>query len=138
MRNLNRVLKLLQFLPVDYNLIKRVITSFNNLHYDTETGIMHSLPAARVHELRGRSKLLILNVDESISLMTLAASISSDNSLLECLLVEYIDVVEKRKKGQKTFKHLLQYVNYVLHDVKHLVRIDKLVLYSHHFRSIFD
>ncbi len=60
--------------------------------------------------------------------MTLAASISSDNSLLECLQVEYIDVVEKGKKGQKTFKYLLQYVNCVLHDVNHLVRIDKLVL----------
>ena len=107
------------------------------MHYDTETGIMHSLPAARVHELRGRSKYLTLNVDESISLMTLAASISSDNSLLECLLVEYIDVVEKRKKGQKTYKHLLQYVNYVLHDVNHLVRIDKLVLYTHIILEVF-
>ncbi len=50
--NANHVLKLLQFMPVDYNLVKRVITSFNNLHYDKDTGILHSLTAARIHELR--------------------------------------------------------------------------------------
>ena len=68
-----RVLKLLEFLPVDYNLIKRIITSYNNLHFDKETGIMHSLPSARVHELRGHTKLVVLNNDESTSLVTLAA-----------------------------------------------------------------
>ena len=122
-----RVLKLLEFLPVDYNLIKRVITSFNNLHFDKETGIMHSLPSARVHELRGHTKLIGLSNEESTSLVTLAASISEENSLLDILLIDYLTVKETRKKGQRTFKHLHHYISTVLHEQIELIRIDELV-----------
>jgi len=125
-----RVLKLLEFLPVDYNLIKRVITSFNNLHFDKETGIMHSLPSARVHELRGHRKLIALSNEESISLVTLAASISEENSLLDFLLLDFLNVKEKRKKGQRTFKHLLHYISTVLHEDIQLLRIDQSVYTS--------
>jgi hypothetical protein len=58
-------------MPVDYNLVKRVITSFNNLHYDKETGILHSLPAARIHEFRGAFILKVITESESILLLTL-------------------------------------------------------------------
>ena len=129
---MSRVLKLLEFWPVDYNLIKRIITSYNNLHFDKETGIMHSLPSARVHELRGHTKLVVLSNDESTSLVTLAASISEENSLLDFLLVDYLTVKEKRKKGQRTFKHLHHYMSTVLHEDIQLVRIDKLVYRIHY------
>ena len=124
---MSRVLKLLQFLPVDYNLIKRILTSFNNLHFDEETGILHSIPSARVHELRGHQTCYLLSMEESISLVTLAASISTEDSLLDQLLVEYIDVQEHRKKGQKTYKNLLQYISTVLHDKTQLHRLKQKV-----------
>ena len=130
LRNMSRVLKLLEFLPVDYNLIKRIITSFNNLHFDQETGIMHSLPSARVHELRGHRKLIALSNEESISLVTLAASISEENSLLDFLLLDFLNVKERRKKGQRTFKHLLHYISTVLHEDIQLLRIDQSVYTS--------
>jgi hypothetical protein len=130
LRNMSRVLKLLEFLPVDYNLIKRIITSFNNLHFDQETGIMHSLPSARVHELRGHRKLIALSNEESISLVTLAASISEENSLLDFLLLDFLNVKENRKKGQRTFKHLLHYISTVLHEDIQLLRIDQSVYTS--------
>ena len=101
-------------MPVDYNLIKRVITSFNNLHYDKDTGILHSLPASRVHELRGRQILISLSEMDSIALVTLAASIADTNSVLGILLEDYILTIETRKKGQKTFKHLYDYLTYIL------------------------
>ena len=34
MLNTKRVLGMLKFIPQNYNLLKRVFTSFNNLHYD--------------------------------------------------------------------------------------------------------
>ncbi len=114
--NANHVLKLLRFMPVDYNLVKRVITSFNNLHYDKETGILHSLPAARIHEFRGAFILKVITESESILLLTIAASITETNSVLDIILGDYLDIKETRKKGQKTFKHLLEYLTYVLNN----------------------
>ena len=89
---------------MDYNLIKRVIASFNNLHFDVDTGILHSISSARVHELRGRVKHLLLSEDESSDLVTAAAAISAENSLLDILLVQFINYLETRKKGKKLTK----------------------------------
>ncbi len=107
-------------MPVDYNLVKRVITSFNNLHYDKDTGILHSLTAARIHELRGAYILKPLTESESIVLITLAASIAETNSFLDILLSDYLETKETRKKGQKTFKHLHEYLMYVLKNKQKL------------------
>ena len=107
-------------MPVDYNLVKRVITSFNNLHYDKDTGILHSLTAARIHELRGAYILKPLTESESIVLVTLAASIADTNSILDILLGDYLKTKETRRKGQKTFKHLHKYVIYVLKNEQQL------------------
>ena len=110
--NANHVLNLLKFMPIDYNLVKRVITSFNNLHYDKDTGIMHSLPASRVHELRGRQQLVIIKECEAIWLTTLAASIADSDSVLEVLLNDYIEISEIRKKGQKSLKIFMNISQY--------------------------
>ena len=114
--NAHHVLRLLEFMPVDFNLVKRVITSFNNLHYDIDTGILHSLAASRIHELRGSYKLQSINEKDSIVLITLAASIANTNSVLDVILSDYIDIKESRKKGQRTFKHLFEYIMYVLNN----------------------
>ncbi len=68
--NANHVMKLLQIMPLDYNLVKRIITSFNNLHYDKDTGILHSLPAVCIHELPGAYILQAMTEIESIVLLT--------------------------------------------------------------------
>jgi len=107
-------------MPVDYNLVNRVMTSFNNLHYDKETGILHSLTSARIHELRGAYTLHALTESESIVLITLAASIADTNSILDILLGDYLETKEKRRKGQKTFKHLHEYLMYVLKNEQQL------------------
>ena len=128
--NATHVLKLLEFMPVDFNLIKRVVTSFNNLHYDKDTGILHSLPASRVHELRGRQKLISIKESDSIDLVTLAASISETNSVLDIILNDYIVAKETRKKGQKTYKSLYEYMTFVWSDVTKRNLLDKKVIYA--------
>ena len=84
------------------------------MHYDKDTGILNSLPASCVHELRGRQILISLSEIDSIALVTLAASIADTNSVLGILLEYYILTIETRKKGQKTFKHLYDYLTYIL------------------------
>ena len=101
-------------MPLDFNLIQRVITSFNNLHYDKDTGILHSLAASRIHELRGAYKLQAITEKESIVLITLAAAIASTNSVLDIFLSNYIHIKESRRKGQKTFKNLHEFILYIL------------------------
>jgi len=114
-------------MPVDYNLIKRVITSFNNLHYDKDTGILHSLPASRVHELRGRSILVALCESDSVALVTLAASIAQDYPVLDFLLAEYVLVQETRKKGQRTYKNFHEYLIFVFNNKTKLNELDNKV-----------
>ena len=128
--NANHVLKLLQFMPLDYNLVKRVITYFNNLHYDKDTGILHSLPAARVHELRGAYILQAITEAESIILLTIAASIAESNSFLDIILGNYLDTKENRKKGQKTFKDLHEYLMYIMNNENQLISLQAKVYHK--------
>ena len=68
--HISRVLHLLHLLPDNYNLVQRIYTSFKNLHYESPTlndplGVMYSIPASRVHELRGAQYLTSLTDQES-------------------------------------------------------------------------
>ena len=72
------------------------------------------LPVSRIHELRGSYKLQSLNEKDSVVLITLAASIANTNSVLDVILSEYLDIKETRKKGQRNYKHLFEYLTYVL------------------------
>ena len=108
MNSIKRVLMLLKHIPTNYNLVKRVYTSFNNLHFDAfdeeqieqegKHGIMYSLAGCRIHELRGHKLLVSITEKESIALITLAASISDENSILDVLLSDYCSYGENRKK----------------------------------------
>ena len=109
MNSIKRVLMLLKHIPTNYNLVKRVYTSFNNLHFDAfnpeqieqenKQGILYSLAGSCVHELRERKLLVSLTDEESVSLIILAASISDENSLLNVLLSDCCTYGETRKKG---------------------------------------
>ena len=80
MKSIKKLLMLLKHIPTNYNLVKRVYTSFNNMHFDAfdaeqieqedKQGILYSLAGSRVHEMRGRMLLVSLTEEESVSLIT--------------------------------------------------------------------
>ena len=61
--NIAQILSTLRYVPIDYNLVKKVLTSFSNLHFSG--GIIYDLTNSRVHELRGESYHNGFNVKES-------------------------------------------------------------------------
>jgi hypothetical protein len=67
-----------------------------------------------VHELRGRYYPITLQLHESIELVTLAASIAEENSVLQLLIDDYVVAKETRKKGQKNYKHFYEFLMSVL------------------------
>ena len=78
------------------------------------------MTAARIHELCGAYILKAITASESIVLLTLAASIAETNSVLDIVLGNCIETKETRRKGQKTFKHLHDYLMYVLKNENQL------------------
>ena len=128
MVHISKVLNLLKCIPQNYNLVKRVYTAFNTLHYDInednhETGTLFSLTGARVHELRGNKKVVSIGEKESCSLINLAASICNCNCLLDILNLQYFQTVETRKKGSKTFKNLASYIKWILFDEAQQIKL---------------
>ena len=130
MNSIRRILVLLKHIPTNYNLVKRVFTSFNNLHFDAfdaeqieqegNYGVMYSLAGSRVHEMRGQKLIVSLTEEESISLITLAASISDSNCLLDVLLSDYCSYGENRKKRSKLYKIFSHYIKTQLIDSQSL------------------
>ena len=89
---------------------------------EDKQGILYSLAGSRVHEMRGRRLLVSLTEEESVSLITLAASISDENSLLDILLSDYCTYGETRKKGSKLYKNLSQFIKAILLNEETLKR----------------
>ena len=128
MLNTKRVLGMLKFIPQNYNLLKRVFTSFNNLHYDANDedeidendnfGVLYSLAGSKIHELRGKKKIVSLPENDSLSLIKLAGSISEENSILDVLMNDYITHQENRTKGSKKINTLSEYFRRLLLDEK--------------------
>ena len=114
-------------MPIDYNLIKRVVTSFNNLHFDKDTGTLFSIPAARIHELRGTQHLIEISPEDNIALITLAASISNESSAIDILLTNYLTTCKKRRKGERTFKNLHEFIKFVMNNETNLSLLDEQV-----------
>ena len=124
LKHISKVLNLLKFIPQNYNLVKRVYTAFNTLHYDAnedhndslQTGILYSLTGNRVHELRGNLKLVSISEKESYSLINLAASICEPKCLLDVLNLQFFNTMENRRKGDKVFKNIASYIRWILLD----------------------
>ena len=95
------------------------------------TRTLFSIPAARVHELRGSQILISISTEESTALITLAASISNDGSALEILLTKFLTACEERKKGQKTFKNLSDFIKHVLFNETNLAILEDEVIIIH-------
>ena len=73
-------------------------------------GLMYSLPASRVHELRGKQHFICLTDQETIAIVRLAASIAAPDTALDYLRNIYIETMETRKKGHKVFKNLKHFI----------------------------
>jgi len=57
-------------MPINFNIVKKVLTSFSNLH--VEGGTIYSLPICRVHELRKKSQQFICDDINVSDLVTIA------------------------------------------------------------------
>jgi hypothetical protein len=66
----SRILRLIQFMPINFNIVKKVLTSFSNLH--VEGGTVYSLPISRVHELRKKSKWYLCDKQNVVDLVTIS------------------------------------------------------------------
>ena len=59
-----------------------------------------------MHELRGKFILLPLEKKRSTMLITLACSISEENSILDILNLQYCETGKKKEKTKKTFSNV--------------------------------
>ena len=78
---LNKVVEIMTFMPSNYNIVKKILNSFNNLYVD-ENNVMYSIPNFRVHELRGRQETIHLNQSQSDEVMRALASLARTDSVL--------------------------------------------------------
>ena len=126
------------FLPENYNIIQRIFTSFKNLHYDppneinsaNNVGVMYTIPASRIHELRGNQSLIGLNGKGAITLIRLSSSIASSNSALDVIRDNFIITQEQRRKKSKTFPNLLAYLKWSMVDENSMINLQRQVLYN--------
>jgi hypothetical protein len=106
------MLKLFELVPIDFNLVKRILTSFSNLHYCD--GVLYDLNNSRVHELRGRSYQKHFNQKESILLFTLAGTIAYDRTIMYIIHTDYMDYVNHVHGKMKRFSSLHAYIKDLL------------------------
>ena len=123
--HLSTVLIKMKYLPVDFNIVKKILSNFSNLHVDSDN-VIYSLPIARVFELRGFSIIRSLNKDEGISLLEICGEIADEESTLGILFTNYQDylVAPKRKHNGAFINTFTKYIPYVLNNnqrLNHLV-----------------
>ncbi len=93
------MLALFDLVPIDFNLVKRILTSFSNLHYCD--GILYDLNNSRVHELRGENFSKLFNLRESILLFTLAGNIAEDKTVMFVLHTDYMEHLKTEVRKRK-------------------------------------
>ena len=69
--------------------------------------------------------MISISTEESTALITLAASISNNGSALEILITNVLTACEERKKGQKTFKNLSDFIKHVLFNETNLAILEQ-------------
>ena len=67
---ISRILRLIQFMPINFNIVKKILTSFSNLYVEGDT--VFSLPICRVHELRKRSQQYLCDEKNVIDLVSIS------------------------------------------------------------------
>ena len=81
---LSKIIEILSCMPTNYNLVKKIVSSFTNIHVDRDNGkyIIYSLPNCRVHELRGVELVISCSIDQCHNVATGLAALARQNSVL--------------------------------------------------------
>ena len=80
------IIKLFTFIPTDINLIKKVLSSFNNIYVDSQN-IIYCLPNIGVHTLKGNKYSIILTTIDTNQLANALINISHKGSVLGIVLI---------------------------------------------------
>ena len=85
--NFQRLLKIISTLscmPTNYNLVKKILSSFTNVHVDIDDGkyVIYSIPNCRVHELRGDAVNIYCDDEQRTEVASALASLARDDSVL--------------------------------------------------------
>jgi hypothetical protein len=78
---LSKVIEIMSCMPSNYNIVKKILNSFNNLYVD-ENNVMYSIPNSRVHELRGKEINVFLNTKDKDEVIKALASLARTDSVL--------------------------------------------------------
>ena len=83
----NRLVKIidtLRCMPSNYNLVKKLLSSFTNIHVarDKDKYVIYSIPNCRVHELRGNELVIHVGEEQSQNIATALASLARSDSIL--------------------------------------------------------
>jgi hypothetical protein len=81
---LTKIIETLHCMPTNYNLVKKIISSFTNIHVSIDRGkyVIYSIPNCRVHELRGKELVIYCSEVQCHDVATALAALARDNSIL--------------------------------------------------------
>ena len=83
-KRLVKIINTMNCMPSNYNLVKKILSSFNNIHVDRENGkyVIYSIPNCRVHELRGTDLTIYCDVEQCHNVATALAALAREGSVL--------------------------------------------------------
>jgi len=83
-QKLMTIIDTLSCMPTNYNMVKKILSSFTNIHVDREGGkyIIYSIPNCRVHELRGNSMIMYCDDEQRTNIASALASLAREDSVL--------------------------------------------------------
>jgi len=122
-------MSLLKYLPMDVNLVKKILTSFSNLH--VSDGIVYDLNSSRVHELRGGTSFVMFDLKNTRALMTLAETTAEDSTIIQLLHTEFLHYCRTVKKHMKKYSDLYAYTLDIFNSTVKLERLKELVRYNY-------
>ncbi len=120
-------MSLLKYLPIDFNLVKKILTSFSNLHVCD--GTVYDLNSSRVHELRGRTFFMMFDLRSTRALMTLAETTAEDSTIIQLLHTEFLQYCQTVKKHMKKYPDLYAYCVDIFKSTLKLEKLKETVRY---------
>lgn len=89
-KRLIKIIHTLSCMPSNYNFVKKVLSSFTNLHVDRDEGkyVIHSIPNCRVHELRGQKKNIYCDDEQQLNVASALAALAREDSVLGILITQ--------------------------------------------------
>jgi len=127
LRNISKTMSLLKYLPIDFNIVKKILTSFSNLH--VSDGTVYDLNSSRVHELRGRTFFINFDLKCTKKLMTLAETIAEDSTIIQLLHSEFLNYCRHVRKHMKKYSDLFSYTYDIFSSPVKLNQFKELVSY---------